>query len=187
VNTSSYLSFNTSSIIGAVKTKNSWKKESSEANNSTLSLQIATYENSIETAAFDPVHGKCDALERNKIDLKKQLFSASFVQNSFEFPRQQEKDQEKKPEVMGFRASQRLHGNDQPTSSNNAQIPTADAGSAARKPNFFVRHNLWPASGLRQHGPSVGFIEKKWTIYYIKFFWTKNLLFFGYKFAFKTI
>uniref|UniRef100_A0A914P9N5 Uncharacterized protein n=1 Tax=Panagrolaimus davidi TaxID=227884 RepID=A0A914P9N5_9BILA len=65
----------------------------------------------------------------NKIHTDKQLFPPFMIQNPFEFPRQQEKEQINEPEVVGFRASQRLLGSNQPTSSNAIRIPTAVAGS----------------------------------------------------------
>uniref|UniRef100_A0AC35EU35 Uncharacterized protein n=1 Tax=Panagrolaimus sp. PS1159 TaxID=55785 RepID=A0AC35EU35_9BILA len=104
------------------KIKNRWKKESSSATNSTLSLHIAAYENPVEsfTNAFDKNEGfkKKGLIEKWKN--VKQIFAEplqSFFQNLFEFPRQQKVGQVDDPEVMQFKASQRLLNPNQSTSS----------------------------------------------------------------------
>uniref|UniRef100_A0AC35F0U2 Tetratricopeptide repeat protein n=1 Tax=Panagrolaimus sp. PS1159 TaxID=55785 RepID=A0AC35F0U2_9BILA len=92
--------------------KKRWKKNiySNTINDSTLSLHIADYENSVETDSFygskkeDLQKGKCDSIKNEK-----QIFSAGtfVIQNPFEFPRQ-ENEEAKVPEVSNFKASQEL-------------------------------------------------------------------------------
>uniref|UniRef100_A0A914Z0K2 Uncharacterized protein n=1 Tax=Panagrolaimus superbus TaxID=310955 RepID=A0A914Z0K2_9BILA len=101
-------------------------KKSKSANNSTLSLHIAAYENSIESLPTDSNGSKSDDDDEKAILIKKwntskQSFidSLSLIQNPFEFPRQQEEDATNTPEIMQFKASQQLrHPNEvkpQPT------------------------------------------------------------------------
>uniref|UniRef100_A0AC35FD72 Uncharacterized protein n=1 Tax=Panagrolaimus sp. PS1159 TaxID=55785 RepID=A0AC35FD72_9BILA len=94
-----------------------FKKESSSGiNNSTLSLHIAAYENSVDAAVPDSIYGKNDnGLKKNKSGTNKKCENTKQVsttltfgvQISFEFPRQQS-DEITEPEVCQFKASQQL-------------------------------------------------------------------------------
>uniref|UniRef100_A0AC34GR91 Uncharacterized protein n=1 Tax=Panagrolaimus sp. ES5 TaxID=591445 RepID=A0AC34GR91_9BILA len=87
-------------------------------NNSTLSIHIAAYENSIEAsndADYDENEGlkkKCEKLVLNKKWKNVKQFinpsSASTSENPFQFPRQQENEENSTPELFQFKASQRL-------------------------------------------------------------------------------
>uniref|UniRef100_A0AC34FY47 Uncharacterized protein n=1 Tax=Panagrolaimus sp. ES5 TaxID=591445 RepID=A0AC34FY47_9BILA len=89
-------------------------------NNSTLSIHITAYENSVE-ASFDADYGKREGLKKKWEKLvsnkNKQLFNSSSASNSenpFQFPRQQENEQTSAPELLKFKASQKLlHPNTQ--------------------------------------------------------------------------
>uniref|UniRef100_A0A914P6B2 Uncharacterized protein n=1 Tax=Panagrolaimus davidi TaxID=227884 RepID=A0A914P6B2_9BILA len=94
------------------ESKKPWKKNSysNTISGSTLSLHIAAYENSVETDSFNG--SKNEDLQKVKFDSiknEKQIFTAGtfVIQNSFEFPRQ-ENEGAKVPEVSNFKASQRL-------------------------------------------------------------------------------
>uniref|UniRef100_A0AC35GTT5 TAFH domain-containing protein n=1 Tax=Panagrolaimus sp. PS1159 TaxID=55785 RepID=A0AC35GTT5_9BILA len=84
-----------------------WKKESSDTDNSTLSLNITAYENSTVSNQFN---GKnVEDLGKEIFGTTKLILSAStlLIQNPFEFPRQQN-NTVPQPEVSQFKASQRL-------------------------------------------------------------------------------
>uniref|UniRef100_A0A914PU59 Uncharacterized protein n=1 Tax=Panagrolaimus davidi TaxID=227884 RepID=A0A914PU59_9BILA len=94
------------------ESKKLWNKDSysNAISGSILSLQIAAYENSVETDSFNG--SKNEDLQKgksNSIKYEMQLFSAGtfVIQNSFEFPRQ-ENEGTKVPEVSYFKASQQL-------------------------------------------------------------------------------
>uniref|UniRef100_A0A914PWB7 Uncharacterized protein n=1 Tax=Panagrolaimus davidi TaxID=227884 RepID=A0A914PWB7_9BILA len=82
------------------------EKNSNPNNNSIFSLHIKAFENS--TDLFDETK-ECSRKngQENAIDIFADL--ASVIKNPFEFPRQQETDKGKTPEVAQHRASQRLH------------------------------------------------------------------------------
>uniref|UniRef100_A0A914QYJ0 Uncharacterized protein n=1 Tax=Panagrolaimus davidi TaxID=227884 RepID=A0A914QYJ0_9BILA len=124
------LCFNTLSVFdkSVKERKKDFKKDIS---NSTLSLLISAYENIKEVPQLDTLDRENVGLKRNKIDMAKQIFPGLMIQNLFEFPRQQERDHQiTEPEIMGFKASQRLlDPNHHPTSSYNAGLSKAAAGS----------------------------------------------------------
>uniref|UniRef100_A0AC34GBN8 Uncharacterized protein n=1 Tax=Panagrolaimus sp. ES5 TaxID=591445 RepID=A0AC34GBN8_9BILA len=82
---------------------------SNPVNSSTLSLHIAAYENLNKTyIASNEDENKSKKFGLNKKwKNDKQLFLLSDKQSPFEFPRQQ-KNEALKPEIMQFKASQRL-------------------------------------------------------------------------------
>uniref|UniRef100_A0AC34G4F4 Uncharacterized protein n=1 Tax=Panagrolaimus sp. ES5 TaxID=591445 RepID=A0AC34G4F4_9BILA len=87
-------------------------------NNSTLSLHIAAYENSVEVSADEnecneekegsKTKNEKSCLDKNWKKANQIVDSQLIVQNSFEFPRQQKGDQSSRPELMQFKTSQRL-------------------------------------------------------------------------------
>uniref|UniRef100_A0AC34FU98 Uncharacterized protein n=1 Tax=Panagrolaimus sp. ES5 TaxID=591445 RepID=A0AC34FU98_9BILA len=87
----------------------------SNINSSTLSLHISAYENSIETSSPDSEGFKESKAKNEKLSLVKKwknvkqiLVGAKEIQNPFEFPRQSNNGSEQEPEVMQFKASQKL-------------------------------------------------------------------------------
>uniref|UniRef100_A0AC34FXL4 Uncharacterized protein n=1 Tax=Panagrolaimus sp. ES5 TaxID=591445 RepID=A0AC34FXL4_9BILA len=91
-------------------------KDTKNANNSTLSLHIEAYENSIEADSDSDGVEKEEGLKSKNSSLNskwqnaKQIFtdSTAIIQNSFEFPRQQENEATKTSEIAQFKASQKL-------------------------------------------------------------------------------
>uniref|UniRef100_A0AC34GWE8 RING-type domain-containing protein n=1 Tax=Panagrolaimus sp. ES5 TaxID=591445 RepID=A0AC34GWE8_9BILA len=108
--------------------------KSKSVNNSTLSLHIAEYENSAEVEA-ETNDGKTEGTKREgaktasikKWVASKEVFTASsyFTENPFEFPRQQE-DRGNDPEVMQFKASQRLRNPNKEDVSGNKRASAVD-------------------------------------------------------------
>uniref|UniRef100_A0AC35GWW5 Katanin p80 subunit C-terminal domain-containing protein n=1 Tax=Panagrolaimus sp. PS1159 TaxID=55785 RepID=A0AC35GWW5_9BILA len=100
--------------------KKRWKNENilNATNKSTLSLRITAYKNLTTSDFFDDRN--TERLKKGKfgtIKASKQCFTDSLKsQNPFEFPRQQNGDQRNKPEVMQFKASQRLLGSSRQSS-----------------------------------------------------------------------
>uniref|UniRef100_A0AC34GPT3 Uncharacterized protein n=1 Tax=Panagrolaimus sp. ES5 TaxID=591445 RepID=A0AC34GPT3_9BILA len=98
-----------------------WKKEKNkgEKNNSTLSLHISTYENSIEENVEQD--DEYSGVKKENSAIIKVFCSLNAFQNPFEFPRQGENDTVQ-PEIMQFRASQWLtNPNDSNRTTSNPQ------------------------------------------------------------------
>uniref|UniRef100_A0AC34F0Q1 Transcription factor CBF/NF-Y/archaeal histone domain-containing protein n=1 Tax=Panagrolaimus sp. ES5 TaxID=591445 RepID=A0AC34F0Q1_9BILA len=86
-------------------------KKQKNVNSSTLSLHIAAYENSVKASNDTSDNENTDEREALKKKDKMQIFlgSSSILQYSFEFPRQQENEQDTTtPEVVQFKASEKL-------------------------------------------------------------------------------
>uniref|UniRef100_A0A914PU90 Uncharacterized protein n=1 Tax=Panagrolaimus davidi TaxID=227884 RepID=A0A914PU90_9BILA len=116
-------SWNKSSEISTFKTfnednsdlKKRWKNENilNTSNKSTLFLHIEAYKNSTEAVVSDLFHDEnIEGLKKEKLGSIEDRCFAEYLKspNPFEFPRQQDADQRKKPEVMQFKTSQKLLG-----------------------------------------------------------------------------
>uniref|UniRef100_A0A914QVC9 Small ribosomal subunit protein mS23 n=1 Tax=Panagrolaimus davidi TaxID=227884 RepID=A0A914QVC9_9BILA len=106
---------------------NNFKKERKNGNtlNSTRSLHITAYENSIASDLFG--NENIGGLKKEKfgsIKTSNQSFIGAFkFQNPFEFPRQQRGDRRNEPEVAQFKASQKLFDSKRPSSSQQSGKP----------------------------------------------------------------
>uniref|UniRef100_A0AC35EXK2 WH2 domain-containing protein n=1 Tax=Panagrolaimus sp. PS1159 TaxID=55785 RepID=A0AC35EXK2_9BILA len=97
-----------------------FKSDSKNVKNSTLSLHIAAFKNSNEALNLDKTFE--NFIKDGKLCSAKKWKSANYIfncsetiiQNTFEFPRQQENDKSLDPEVSQFKASQRLFNPNKP-------------------------------------------------------------------------
>uniref|UniRef100_A0A914P7Z1 Chloroplast protein-transporting ATPase n=1 Tax=Panagrolaimus davidi TaxID=227884 RepID=A0A914P7Z1_9BILA len=110
------------------------KVKDSNKNNSTISLNIAAYENSVEAQNIKfnrSEKTKQDKLNRARKNVQPMFPGVSCViQNPFEFPRQQDGNQRNESEGMQFRASQTLLN---PNKSNKNKTPADAANTAFEK------------------------------------------------------
>uniref|UniRef100_A0A914PP05 Serine/threonine-protein phosphatase n=1 Tax=Panagrolaimus davidi TaxID=227884 RepID=A0A914PP05_9BILA len=110
-------SWQKSSKSSSLNEDNNLKKEWKNGNtlNSTRSLHISAYKNSIASNLFGNKNIKGSKKEKFG-SASEQSFTGAFKpQNPFEFPRQQSGDQKTEPEVAQFKASQKLLDSKQPS------------------------------------------------------------------------
>uniref|UniRef100_A0AC34GQ88 Uncharacterized protein n=1 Tax=Panagrolaimus sp. ES5 TaxID=591445 RepID=A0AC34GQ88_9BILA len=110
-------------------------KDSSNINSSTLSLHIAAYEASVAASNECNVEECLKKKKEKSSSIKKwkdtkQIIAQSVVHNSFELPRQQ-KNQIHEPEVMQFKASQRLLNPNEPKAEGQQQQKALTSDSSA--------------------------------------------------------
>uniref|UniRef100_A0AC34G4H8 Uncharacterized protein n=1 Tax=Panagrolaimus sp. ES5 TaxID=591445 RepID=A0AC34G4H8_9BILA len=86
--------------------------DNTEAKNSTLSLHIAAYEDAADTAGMEHKRPTTKAKRKQQFNGGKGWFKSLFAKASiglpYEIPRQPQDHQQPQPEVMQFKASQRL-------------------------------------------------------------------------------
>uniref|UniRef100_A0A914PB51 ParB/Sulfiredoxin domain-containing protein n=1 Tax=Panagrolaimus davidi TaxID=227884 RepID=A0A914PB51_9BILA len=118
------------------KDEKRWEKKgnSSNANNSTLSLHIAAYENSIyaEPEIFDDKNkesiNETNSIKKQNNSKRSNIASIFVIQNPFEFPRQQENGGEANSlEVAQYKASQQLLSPNQPIVASGDEATTSQA------------------------------------------------------------
>uniref|UniRef100_A0AC34GYG2 Uncharacterized protein n=1 Tax=Panagrolaimus sp. ES5 TaxID=591445 RepID=A0AC34GYG2_9BILA len=110
------------------------KYKNNNINKSTLSLHISAYENSIESNGDNTVLTGKNA---QKMQNSKHLFADSIIQNPFEFPRQQKEGKSVDPEMMQFKASQKLLNPNESLASNNGQVEANEKKLIASSGNPF--------------------------------------------------
>uniref|UniRef100_A0AC34G743 Uncharacterized protein n=1 Tax=Panagrolaimus sp. ES5 TaxID=591445 RepID=A0AC34G743_9BILA len=89
------------------------QKLSKDDSSGHLTLHISAYENSVDALNNSNEEDLTTTNKMNKYgksweDVKKICIDPSYFQDPFEFPRQQKDDQANDPEVMQFKASQKL-------------------------------------------------------------------------------
>uniref|UniRef100_A0A914QPY8 Uncharacterized protein n=1 Tax=Panagrolaimus davidi TaxID=227884 RepID=A0A914QPY8_9BILA len=122
-------------------------------NSSTISLHIATYENSFEAAAVDSFDSGEKGLTK-KLQIAKQ---SSINQNPFEFSRQQQESNEStEPEISQFKASQKLFNPNKPE---NSETKMEDEEEIDKNSNYSEHkeneQNLSPSSQSSSSSPEV--------------------------------
>uniref|UniRef100_A0A914PFJ1 Uncharacterized protein n=1 Tax=Panagrolaimus davidi TaxID=227884 RepID=A0A914PFJ1_9BILA len=112
--------------------QNQWKKESdlNKTKGSTLSLHISAYENdTVADYVISQSLPRKDMDSGKRLEATKHYFTAESTAAMFEIPRQQT-DELKKPEIMQFKASQKLID---PNQENRREVENNDAESEFQK------------------------------------------------------
>uniref|UniRef100_A0A914PE26 Uncharacterized protein n=1 Tax=Panagrolaimus davidi TaxID=227884 RepID=A0A914PE26_9BILA len=132
---------------------------SNAKNSSTISLHIATYENSFEAAAVDLFDNGEKGLIKKLETAKRFLnISSSIIQNPFEFPRQQrESNESTEPEISQFKASQKLFNPNKPENSDETKME--DEEEMDKNSNYSEHkeneQKLSPSSQISSSSPEV--------------------------------